>query len=175
MVAALLPNGTSREMVRRCCTKDNSVTIVETVESLDLGFRMTVRGTDLETNAVAAYCQNDSIEFFIISNKEHLLEWPANVLDFEVGDFVYYKNLALGSNLDWAYGGQALGEDITGFPGILISSSDADISIDSNDGSIVAGSSNGTLLATDGQGNFSFFPYEMNFVAEIIAESSYCE
>lgn len=159
------------------CTKEDSVTITETeekAEEIKLSFKMTVNGTEIETDAVAAYCQNDSVEFIIVANKEANLSFPLETQNFEIGDFTYFTSIS-GEATNWSYGGQALGEDITGFPGLSILFSDAVINIASNDGQVVAGTSQGTLVSIDQQGNLIEFPYAMDFVAEIVQESDYCE
>ena len=156
------------------CTKKDSVDIIETEEPIELGFRMSVNGVAIDSDAYAAYCQNDSIEFFVISNKEENLVWPLSINNFEAGDFTYFTNIS-DTGTNWGYGGQGLGEDITGFPGLSILFSDSIIEIDSNDGEIAIGSAEGTLLGMDGQGSFVEFPYVMDFVAEIVQESSFCD
>jgi hypothetical protein len=155
------------------CTKENSVTIVETVENLEVGFRMDIENNEIETDVFAATCQTDTSEFIIIANKPENLIFPLQTQNFEEGDFTYFKFTS--DNTAWSYGGQALGESITGFPGLLISFSDANIEITSNDGNLVSGSSSGVLFGFDGQGGFNTFPYSMSFTAEIIQESDFCE
>lgn len=155
------------------CTKENSVTVIETEEPLNFGIELRIDGKEISSEVVAAYCQNDSIEFLVIANKEENLTFPGNTQNFAEGDFVYLTSNSATSS--WGYGGHALGEDITGFPGLLIAFSDATIDIESNDGTTVIGSASGLLLGMDSQGNPSLFPYEMDFVAEIIQESDLCQ
>ena len=152
------------------CTKDNSVTIVETEEELEVVFRMTVAGTEMESNAFAAYCETDTSSHFIIANRMENLTLPLNLWDFEEGDFVFTSSLIAGFNIP--YGTLALGEEITGFPGLTISSSDAEINISTNDGQYIVGTSEGQLLSiTDS----SLYSYSMEFVAEIVQESDFCD
>lgn len=156
------------------CTKENSVTVIETEVPISLGFSMAVNDTTVVTEAFAAYCQNDTVEFLIIANKQENLEFPFSTFNFEPDDFVY--GLAQGDNGTWGFSGQALGSDVTGIENyLLISFSDALIEVDSNDGELVTGSAEGFLLGIDPEGNFSQYPYSMNFAAEIIQESNFCE
>lgn len=161
------------------CTKDNSVTIKETEEELTAGLRMNVNGADLELNAVAGYCQNDSIEVLIIANKEENLSFPLLTENFVENDYVYLSTNS--ENTSWGYGGQALGPDVTGLPyDLAILFSDATIKIDSNDGEVVVGNSSGVLYAfdiNDPNGGLLEFPYSMDFVANIVQDSvsPFCE
>lgn len=157
------------------CTKDNSVTIVEETESYQTAtLRMNINDTEIVSNAVASHCQNDSVEFIVIASKPELLEYPFNTIDFEEGDFTYIKSIT--EDITWSYGGQAFGEDVIGFPGLFILFSNAQIDIELNDGDIVIGSAEGLLLGFDAQGlPTNPFPYEMEFSAEIIQESDYCD
>lgn len=151
------------------CKKEDSVTVTQTEEPLELGFKMVVNDTEIITDAVAAYCQNDSLEFIIIANKQENLNFPLETQNFEANDFVYFTGI--GENT-WGFGGQALGDDITGIDGILsIMFSNAELKIESNDGEIVVGESSGILS----DGNNAEYPYTMTFVAEIVEESDFCE
>ena len=164
-------------MVFTSCQKEDSVSIIETEEILEVGFKMLVNDVEVEMDAVAAYCQDGDTEFLIIANKAENLTLPLQTQNFEENDFVFFtSNSPEGS---WSYGGQALGEDITGFPGLLIAFSEAELKIAANNGDVVAGTSTGVLY-TFADGNFSNpeelieYPYEITFVAEIIEESEFC-
>jgi len=157
------------------CTKDNSIMVIEEVEDLELGFKATVNGEEFETDAVVSYCQNDSIEFYIVSNKEVLLDFPLLIQEFEIGDFVYLKSISIDPDSSWTLGSHALGEETTGFPGISIWFSEADISIDSSDGALVSGVSEGNLEGIDPFGNPVSFSYDFNFSALVVQQSNYCE
>jgi len=154
------------------CTPEDSVEIIETPEAIKNGFKMEVNGTEIKTDAYAAFCESDTSELLIISNKIEHLKFPIQAFSFEVDDFAY--TLYNSNNSTWSFGGQALGEDVTGFPGLLVSFSDANIIIDSNDGEILVGSSEGVLLGMDSIGGFNTFPYTMEFIADIVKESD-CE
>jgi len=160
------------------CTPEDDVEIIETEEPLEVGFKIVVDGTEIETDAVAAYCQNDTMEFIIIANKQENLSFPMQTQNFEADDFVYFTSISDESS--WSFGGQALGEDVTGIPDMLyIVFTNADIDIKTNDGEIVTGSSTGILLITldplDPEGTYVEYPYSMDFVAEIVQESDFCE
>jgi len=164
-------------MLSACNKEKDSVTITETEEPVELGFKMVVNGTDIETNAVAAYCENDTTDFLIISNKEEHLVFPINSWAFEEGDFAYIKSMSYGTT--WSWGGQTFGQDVTGLTDILLYTvfTDADIEIESNDGEIVIGSSQGEFIILDieTQQIVATLPYQMDFVAEIVQESDFCE
>jgi len=145
----------------------------ETGEEVKIGFRMNINGSLLESNAVAAYCQTDSSEFIMVANKEVNLSFPMQTENFAEGDFVYFTSISEAAT--WAYGGQALGESLTGFPGLSIFFSDATIEIESNDGQTVVGSSEGTLVGIDANGDFVEIPYSMDFVANIVQVSDFCD
>jgi len=155
------------------CTKENSVTVIETIEEANFNYKIDVNGTVIETDAFAAYCQTDTQEFVIIANKKGNLIFPIQPFGFEVGDYVFFKSIT--DSYTWSYGGQTLGEDVTGFPGLSVLFSDANIIIDSNDREIVVGSSEGVLIGMGEGGSFYSFPYNMNFTALIIEESDFCE
>ena len=163
------------------CTKENSVTIVETTEvietpdtsSTDLGFRMSIDGQSLESEVYAAFCENDTLEFMLISNKVELLQFPIPSWEFEEGDFVFVNYQSVTGS--WSYGGQALGGDFTGLANLLVSFSEADINIEQNDGLFIVGNSSGTLLGFDDQNTPVLIPYSMDFKAEIVAESDFCQ
>jgi len=152
------------------CTKKNSVTIIETVEEIKFSYKIDVNGVEIETNAYAAYCQTDTSEFIIIASKTENLVTPLQTQNFEVGDFFYYYTNIFGI-VKSGFGGQALGEEITGLTKSIYFSN-ANINIESNDGEIVSGSSEGILQNGD---NSISFPYSMNFTALIIKESDFCE
>lgn len=157
------------------CTPDDSVTINETEEPIELGLKMTVNGVALQADSYAAYCETDSSQFYIIANKTENLEFPFDTQNFEEDDYVYMLDSS-GKTTTWGYGGQALGESVTGLDGILsVLFSDAVINITSHENEIVAGSASGTLYGTDGAGGWSTYPYAMEFVAEIVAQSDYCD
>lgn len=159
------------------CKKEDSVEIKETEEPIEIGFKMIVNGTDIETNAVAAYCENDTTDFLIISNKEEHLTFPMNSFNFEEGDFAYITSSSYGTT--WSLGGQTFGQDVTGLNDITLYTvfTDADIEIESNDGEIVVGSSQGTFIIFDPETQqiILTLPYEMDFVAEVVQESDFCE
>jgi len=159
-------------LILSACTPENSVEIIETTEEIKNGFKMAVNGAEIETDAFAAFCQSDTSEVLIISNKIEHLRFPLQPFSFEVNDFAY--TLYKGANSSWSYGGQALSEDVTGFPGLSVLFSDANIIIDSNNGEIVVGSSEGVLFGMDSIGGFNSFPYTMEFTADIVKESD-CE
>jgi len=142
------------------CSKNNT--------DEQVGFRLFANGAEIQTDAVAAYCQTDSSEFIIIANKAENLIFPLQTQNFEVNDFVYFTNISDGSS--WSYGGQALGEDMTGFPGLSILFSNAELRISENDGTTISGGAMGTLHSASGEE----YPYAMTFVAEIVQESDFC-
>jgi len=164
-------------VILNACTKEDSVTIIETEEPIELGFEMKVNGVDIETNAVAAYCENDTTDFLIVSNKEEHLTFPLNAWNFEEGDFAYIKSNSYGAT--WSLGGQTFGQDVTGLTDITLYTvfTEADIEIESNDGQIVVGSSQGEFIIFDPETQqiILTLPYEMDFVAEIVQESDFCE
>ncbi|MEM1220515.1 MAG: hypothetical protein AAGH79_16455 [Bacteroidota bacterium] len=163
------------------CTKENSVTIVETVEVIEnpdtstteVGFRMAIAGQELESDVFAAFCENDTLAFMLISNKVELLQFPIPSWEFEEGDFVFVNYQSITGS--WSYGGQALGGDFTGLANLLVSFSEADINIEQNDGMFVVGNSSGNLLGFDSDNNPILIPYSMDFNAEIVQESDFCE
>jgi hypothetical protein len=162
------------------CTKDESTAIIETGEEATpevvLGFSMSVNGVMIENDVVAAYCQTDSSEFIIIANKEENLTFPLQTENFEVGDYTYFTRITADNS--WGYGGQAFGPEASGLPGVEMSIifGDSKITIESNDGEIVVGSAEGVLLGLDEDFNPTIeLPYQMNFAAEIIQESDFCD
>lgn len=151
------------------CSKNNSD---------EVGFRMAANGSEIQTDAVAAYCQTDSSEFIIIANKAENLTFPLQTQNFELDDFVYFKNISDGTS--WSYGGQVIGEEVTGFSGLSILFSDAELRISENDGETISGGAIGTLysfesLPVEGaEPNVIEIPYAMTFVADIVEESNFC-
>lgn len=164
-------------VITSSCKKENSVTLVKTETPFETQFYMSISGEEIETNAVAAICENDTMSFFIISNKEELLDYLTEQVTFESGDFVYYR--VEYPTYAYSQGVHALGEEITGpIPNVTltIGSTDANIEIASNDGNIISGSSEGLMLALDPTTNLPVFfeSYSMEFNALIVKESSYC-
>jgi len=157
-------------LVFSSCKKDISAPINPTTS--DVGFNMIVNAKVVQNDAFAAYCENDGVEFIMIANKVENLNLPLQTENFEADDYVYFTSISDEST--WAYGGQALGEEVTGFAGLSILFSDTELRLTSNDGNLITGAANGTLLGMDGQGDFSEYPYAMNFVAEIVQESDFC-
>lgn len=143
------------------------------VENPNLGYKININDTEIETDVFASFCQSDSVSIVMISNKIEHLVWPFETFDFEENDFVFFIHDS--EELYWSYGGITLGEEVTGFPGLLNSFSDAEIVIQSNDGETISGFSQGILLGTDGYNQFSIYPYAIEFVAEIVQENEYCE
>lgn len=148
------------------CTKNNPIVQDE------IGFRMAVNESIIQTDAVASYCQVDGAEFLIVANKVEHLTFPLETQNFEANDFVYFKSIT--DEASWSFGGQALDENITGFPGLSILFSGSEMKIESNDGEMVSGSAVGALTTMDENNNFAEFPYVFQFVAEIVQESDFC-
>ncbi|MEM9820679.1 MAG: hypothetical protein AAF985_06385 [Bacteroidota bacterium] len=139
-------------------------------------FKMIIDGKEMTSDVVAAYCQNGDKEFLIVANKAANLNFPLETQNFEEGDFTYITSSSAEGS--WGMGGQALGEDITGFAGLLITFSESTITIEDNDGTFVTGSAEGTLYFFDDITNptsLTELPYSMDFVAEIVQESDFCD
>ncbi len=161
------------------CNEDGEIII--NTENLETSFKLVINENVVETDAFAAFCEVDGKEGIMIANKVENLSFPLQTENFEPGDFVYFT-LKDGGDVVWGYGGQALGEDITGFTGFLsILFSDAELKIASNDGSVIIGSSEGVLYGFDpstsdpADPDFVEFPYTSTFVAEIVQESDLCD
>jgi len=156
------------------CTEDTPVVI--NTENLETNFKLVVNEQVLESDAFAATCEVDGKEGIIIANKIENLTFPLQTQNFEPGDFVYLTTSDNGT-VTWGYGGQALGEDVTGLSGILsILFSDAELKISLNDGTVVVGSSEGVLHGFDLDGNVTEYPYTATFVADIVQEYGFlCE
>jgi len=159
--------------------EDNPV-VIDT-ENLETSFKLVVNEQVLETDAFAATCEVDGKEGFMIANKIENLSFPLQTQNFEAGDFVYITTKD-GGEVTWGYGGQALGEDVTGFTGFLsILFSDAELRVSINDGNVVVGTSEGVLYGFDPSSSdpdnpdFVEFPYTATFIADIVEESDLCD
>lgn len=127
------------------CSKENSEE-VEVVDK-DYGMEVTIRSSSSTYDAYAAYCNENGIESFSVSNNADLLGndvWAENIAD---GDFViHYRNdgtdeVTIGGTLiESTAGGQTL-KTLS-----LTDSSLADITIDTADASEVTGSMTGDFL-----------------------------
>jgi len=157
-----------------CSPQENSVHIVEMPEPIEFGFNMTVNGSEINSEVVAAYCENDTSKFTIISNKIGLLSFPVQLQSFEANDFVYVTAITNDKDF-WAYGEQVLAKEITGLPGLTTLFSDAILTIEVNNGEIIVGSSEGELVGMGNNGSLVTFTYSINFTADIVQKSDYCE
>jgi len=145
-------------IVLSSCTEDDTPIVIDT-ENIEMGFKLVVNENVVESDAFAATCEVDGKEGIIIANKVENLTFPLQTENFEAGDFVYLTTKD-GGQTTWGFGGQALGDDITGLTGYLsILFSNAELKISLNDGSIIAGTSQGVLHGTDLDGNFTEYPY----------------
>lgn len=159
-------------LLSACSPKENSVQVIEMQEPLQFGFSMTVNGSDVKSTVFATYCQNDTLELTIISNKIDLLTFPVQLQSFEANDFVYVTGINREDT--WGYGEQVLDEEITGLSGLTTLFSEAILSIEANNGEIIVGSSEGELTGLGSDGNLVTFPYSFNFTSDIVQKSDYC-
>lgn len=144
------------------------------VDIPSLGFRMSVNDVEVETEAFAAICESDTLDLLIISNREENLVWPLDIFEIEDGDFIFYNYSTEEAN--FSFGGFAMGEEITGTPWLTVSFSELNLDIELNDGEIVYGNASGLLLSLDfmSQDTIELYPYNIEFVAEIVEESDFC-
>lgn len=155
------------------CTEPDSVTIVEEEHELEPSLVLEVNDIVMNRDVVAAYCQTDSSEFIILSNKADHLGFPVHSDNFEEGDFVYLTHISHVSD-SWGHGTQLFGTDVVGGMESAVFISEGLVVIDSNNGDLVAGSSSGVLVGMDDQGTLLEFPYTIEFVSEILHESDFC-
>lgn len=150
------------------CTENDPIVI--DAENIETNFKLVVNENVIESDAFAATCEVDGKEGIIIANKIENLTFPLQTENFEAGDFVYLTTTD-GGEVTWGFGGQALGDDITGLTGYLsILFSNAELKISLNDGSVVVGTSEGVLRGTDMDGNVTEYPYTASFAADIVQE-----
>lgn len=160
-------------MILSSCKKENITEITEIEEQLEIGFKMTMDGKEIKTDVFASYCQMGGEDYLVITNKAEHLNLPLSTEALEENDFVFIQsNTAEGS---LGYGGQVLGESITGFDGLSLLFSEAELVIEANNGEFVIGSSAGTLTGTSVSGETIKRTYTMEFVAEVAEENTYCE
>jgi len=162
-------------IVLSSCTEDDTPIVIDT-ENLETGFKLVVNENVVKSDAFAATCEVNGKEGIIIANKVENLSFPLQTENFEAGDFVYI-NTKDGGVTTWGFGGQALGDDITGLTGYLsILFSDAELRISLNDGSVIMGTSEGVLYGSGLDGNSTEYPYTASFVADIVQEYGFlCE
>lgn len=155
------------------CSDPDSVTVVEDEEPIETSLTLDVNDVVTQREVVAAYCQTDSSEFIILSNKPIHLGFPVHSDNFEEGDFVYLTHISHVSD-SWGHGTQLFGEEVTGGMDGAVFISDGIVDITSNNGNLVAGSSSGVLVGMDNQGEVIELPYTIDFVSEILHESDFC-
>ncbi|MFK8009544.1 MAG: hypothetical protein AB8H03_24495 [Saprospiraceae bacterium] len=152
------------------CSKENVEVIEETVETLEIGMAVTLRGVTTTYDAYAAYCNVNGTEAYSVSNNAELLNndiWTATLAE---GDFViHYKN---DGTSEFFLGGTILEGEFNGQPITALSMTDgntANISVTEANSTQVVGSMDGDFLfITDPVTNtFEMVPFAVTFTAEV--------
>lgn len=156
------------------CKKDDSVTITETEEPIELGFKMAINGTEIETNAFAAYCEGDTRDIIVISNKEEMLPISAQS-PLVPGNYRYTFYVGEDKSVELAYASLTFGEEVTSLEGDIFAVTEASAEIESIEGEVVEGSFEGTIAGLDLMGGIAgAYTFSVEFAAEIVQDND-CE
>lgn len=151
------------------CSKENTEVIEEVIET-KYEMEVTVRGVSNTYDAFAAYCDENGIVSFSVSNNAALLGNDLWTSEINEGDFVvHYRMDAEGS---FSLGGTILeteidGQTIKNFT--LTDASQVDIDIETANETEVLGSLDGDFLViTDPiSGGFEMVPFSVTFAGEV--------
>lgn len=153
------------------CKKDDSVTITETEEPIELGLKMIINGTEIETDAFAAYCPGDMQDIIVISNKQELLSISSQS-STEPGDYRYTFYVDENKSAEFAYASLTFGEEVTSLEGDVFAVTEASADIASNNGVVVDGSFEGTIAGLDllSGSIVGAYTFSVEFIAEVVQE-----
>ena len=152
------------------CSKENKEEIVETVEVIETGMEVTLRGVTTTYDAYAAYCNDNGIESFSVSNNPDLLGndfWTGSLAE---DDFIihYRKD----GTSEFALGGVVLEGELNGQPTYTVSLTDdtsVDITVDEANSTQVLGSMSGDFfdIPDPVTGVLNGVPFSVTFAAEV--------
>ena len=152
------------------CSKENVEVIEEKVEALDQGMAVTLRGVTTNYDAYAAYCNDNGIESFSVSNNPDLLGndlWSSSIAE---DDFIiHYRN---DGTTQFALGGATFEVELNGQTTKVLSITDdssANITIDEANSTQVLGAMSGDFLVPIDPlaGTFNMEAFSVTFVAEV--------
>ncbi len=158
------------------CT-DEVDTIIEEEEVLETGMEVTIRGNSVSYDAYAAYCNENGVESFSVSNNLNLLDNDAWASDIAEGDFViHYATTAEGS---YSIAGAIIestlsdGTVVKNFTNAVDDQSNpsalATIEVTTANDTEVVGSMSGDFLVLldPANGDFEMVPFSATFVGEV--------
>ena len=154
------------------CSKENSDEIEDIIVT-EYKMDVTMRGVSVIYDAYAAYCNENGVESFSVSNNLNLLSNDAWANDISGGDFVihYRKD----DSSEFSVGGTIIestidGEIVKNFT--LTDDSQVEIIVDTANSTEVIGSMSGNFLviADPIAPDFEFVPFSVNFAGEVDSE-----
>jgi len=152
------------------CSKENTEVIEEKVEVLEQGMTVTLRGVTTNYDAYAAYCNENGIESFSVSNNPDLLGndlWSGSLAE---DDFIiHYRN---DGTSEFALGGATFEVDYNGQTIKVLSMTDdssINITIDEANSTQVLGAMSGDFVVPVDPiaGTFNMEAFSVTFAAEV--------
>ncbi len=158
------------------CTKENILETEEKVEPIDYNMEIKIGTRSITTDAFALYCSANGKEEFRVSNNEDLLGIfeEGDFSTLESGDYIFM--LRSDGEIEYALGGGFYTADVTGLDADILSiTPDLEYSVASNDDATVIGTLSGEIFLIDVNGNTAFYDLDVEYTAEIIGQSPFCD
>lgn len=158
------------------CSKEDSVVTTTEEEEIETGATYQINNRSVTFDAYASYCMDNGRELITISNNQAVLSSvPFSMADLEVNDYaiqIVNDPDGLGT---FSLSGAVFGDDL-GLPmqqNLLNATANVDIT--SNDGTTIVGKTDDIFLGFDQNGEIFGFQYTLDFVAEVVETSNFCD
>lgn len=146
------------------CSKENSEEMETVIEDIEFIMEVTLRGETTTFDAFAAYCNENGIESFGVSNNKDLLSNEFWAGSLAADDFII--NYRKDGSSEFTISGATFETTLNGVPGLIISQDlDNDVVIDEANATQVIGSLSGTFIIDPLTGEMA--SYSATFAAEV--------
>lgn len=158
------------------CSKEDSVVTTTEEEEIETGATYQINNRSVTFDAYASYCMDNGKEFITISNNQDLLSGiPFNFGDLVINDYVIQYVSDPDGLGTFTLVGSSFGEDLGFITQQNLFNASASLTIDSNDGTTIVGSTDDNFLGFNDDGDLFTFPYSIEFVAEVVETSDFCD
>lgn len=163
-------------LIMTSCSEEDSVTTTEQEEEIRTETTYQINNRTVTFDAHANYCMDNGKELLVISNTKSLLTGvPFNIQDLKINDYVIQLVHDPDNLVSFILTGSVFGDDLGFGTQQNLFTSETDLVIKSNDGSVVVGVVQGEFLGFDDDNEPFLFPFSINFAAEIVQSSDFCD
>lgn len=165
-------------LVSYSCEKENldvineEVILEEEVGEFTPKMTLSISGTTTEIDAFASYCEaSDGSVFLTVSNNVLLLDTLIASEEFAIDDFLIYYASDAGEGQETSLGGAVFSDTVDGNAITSVILGPGEVSIDEANSEFVTGSMTGTFTLGSGE----VVDYSVEFSAEVVEESPWCD